>query len=438
MVRMLRSEDELALRAFLDELQPYDVASVLPDLEPADQLHLLAAVQPPIAAEALEHLEPDEQFELVTRLDEANARAILSAMSDDALADFVGAIHPREASQVLRLVPEKDVAQVRQLMAYPETSAGGRMTTGYFTARRAWTARHVVEHFRKVGREVEVAHYVYVVDRYGHLVGVTSLRDVLLADPDMVVSELMHEKVISVSPEDDQEVAARMLSQYDFGAIPVVESSGRLLGVLSVDDVFDVAEEEATEDIQKTAAVEPLDTTYSRATTWELYRRRVGWLAVLVLLNIVSGGIIIFFEGTLNAAIALAPFIPLLIGTAGNTGSQSASLMIRAIATEDVSLSDWGWAFLKEVGVGASLGLSLGVLAGVLGLFRGGVPIGIVVGVTMMLIVIIANLVGSLLPVLLSAMKFDPAVASSPLIATVSDATGLIIYFTVATWVLPI
>lgn len=433
---MLRSDDELALRALLDELQPYDVAVALPELPPPEQLHLLAAVAPWMAAEALEHLDPDEQLDLIERLDEANARAILSSMSDDALADLVGAIHPREATRVLRLIPEKDVAQVRHLMSYPETSAGGRMTTGFLTARRSWTARQVVEHFRKVGREVEVAHYVYVVDRYGTLVGVTSLRDVLLADPGTTVVEFMREKVISVRPEEDQEIAARLLSQYDFGAIPVVTAEGKMAGVLTVDDVFDVAEEEATEDIQMSASVTPLGTTYSRAGVWTLYSSRIGWLSVLVLLNLISGGVILYYEETLAAALVLAPFIPLLIGSGGNTGSQSATLMIRALSTHDVTLRDWGGALGKEIGVGALLGVSLGLLAGVLGIFRGGVEIGVVVGLSMIVVVVFANLVGMLLPFLLSALRLDPAVASSPLIATIMDVTGLLAYFGIASWIL--
>jgi magnesium transporter len=433
---MLTSEDEAALRAFLEELQPFDVATALPELALPQQLHLLAALPPNIAAETLEHLDPDEQYGLLTKLDPGNARDILTTMSDDALADLVGAVHPREAAHLLRHVPEKDLAQVRQLMAYPETSAGGRMTTGYFSARRAWTPPQVIEHFRRVGQEVEVAHYVYVVDRHGNLVGVTSLRDVLLTDPQTPLSEIMHEKVVSVYPEEDQEVAARLLGQYDFGALPVVRADGKMLGVVTADDVYDVAEEEATEDIQKSAAVEPLETSYSRAGLWTLYRSRIGWLAGLVLLNLVSGGVIIAFESTLSRAIALAPFIPLLIGTGGNTGSQSATLMIRAIATGDLRLGDWLVAVLKESGVGITMGFTLGILSGALGIFRGGWEIGLVVGLTMVVVVLVANLVGTAMPFLLSLFRMDPAVASSPLIATVMDATGLLTYFAIASFVL--
>lgn len=436
LMRMLSSEDEAALRGFLEELHPYDVATALPELPSEQQLHLLAALAPGVAAEALEHLEPDEQFSFLTRLTDGPSRDILTAMSDDALADLVLALHPRDSARLLRHVPEKDVVQVRQLMSYPETSVGGRMTSGYFSARRAWTAQQVIEHFRKVGADVEVAHYVYVVDRHGNLVGVTSLRDVLLAEPHVVVSEIMHDRVVTVLPEADQEEGARLLSQYDFGALPVVRSDGKMLGVLTADDVFDVAEEEATEDIQLTAGVEPLPTTYSRASIATLYRRRIVWLGFLVVLNLVAVSIIASYEDMLQNAAILAAFLPLLLGSGGNTGSQSATLMVRALATDDVALGDWARTFGKEITVGVMLGLTLGVLAGFIGLFRGGVNIGFVVGITMVLVVVVANLIGAALPFLLSLFKMDPAVASNPLITTIMDVTGLIAYFSIASIIL--
>jgi len=436
--RLLQAEE--LRREDLEELQPYDVAVVLPDLEPERQIRLLILLPPDVAAGALEHLDADDQYAfLVERLPVNTTHAVLAAMSTAALVDLLKALHPRQQQAVLRLVPPADVEDVRALMAYPEGSAASRMTTEYLAVRAQWSADQVIRHFRHVGRDVEIAHYVYVVDRAGKLIGVTSLRDVLLAEPEMPVADFMHASVVSVQATADQEEAARILRDYDFGALPVVDAEERLVGVLGVDDVLDVAEEEATEDIQKGASVVPLDTTYSRASVWSLYYRRVGWLAILVLLNLFSSAVIAAYSSTLAAVLSLAFFIPLLIGSGGNAGSQSATLMIRALATQDVRPSQWATAFAKEVAVGALLGLTLGALSALLGVFRGGWgeagwTLGLVVGITMVAIVVVANLIGMTLPFLLSRFKLDPAVASSPLITTIADATGLLIYFSIAAW----
>ncbi|HVL49825.1 MAG TPA: magnesium transporter [Candidatus Thermoplasmatota archaeon] len=418
-----------------EELQPFDVAEVLRDLEETRQPALLSLLPPGLAAGTLEHLDIDEQHDLLVAIGEATAKPVLEAMSDDALVDLVGSIHPRQASYVLRLLSDEQTAKVRELLTYPESSAGGRMTTAYIAVREHWTAARILDHIRAVGKEAEVAQDVYVVDRHGRLAGVTSLRDVILAPPAASVSEFMQANVIAVPAIADQEEAARTLAQYDFGALPVVSADRRLVGVLSSDDLLDVAEEEATEDIQKAASIEPLKMSYKRAGVWVLYRRRVVWLIALVVLSILSSGVIAAYESTLQAAIALAVFIPLLLASGGNTGSQSAALMMRALATQDVKMAEWASTFGKELAVGVLLGATLGVFSSLVGFLRGGWTIGLVVGLTMIAIVLAANLLGMALPFLLSKAKVDPAVASSPLVTSLTDVTGLVIYFSIATWV---
>ncbi|MBX6377547.1 MAG: magnesium transporter, partial [Clostridia bacterium] len=239
------------LQDLLESLHPYDVATVLHELDEPQQLQLLALLPARTAAEVLEHLDHDNQYRLLDHSEETTARAILAAMSKDAVVDLIGAVHPRQGAEILRRLPAEDLAYVRQLMQYPENSAGGRATVDYIAVRQNWTAEQVIAHFRKVGAQAEVANYFYVVDQEGRLVGVTSMRQVLLADPKTPISEIAYGKVVSVPANADQEEAAQLLSRYDFVALPVVDGGGRMIGVITADDIIDVIEEEATEDIHK-------------------------------------------------------------------------------------------------------------------------------------------------------------------------------------------
>jgi magnesium transporter len=250
------------------------------------------------------------------------------------------------------------------------------------------------------------------------------------------VEQIMDYSFASIMALEDREKAVESIQHYDLVALPVVDADGVLLGIVTVDDVMDVAEKEATEDFHKITAVSPLKAKYSESNAWTLYRKRIGWLATLVMINLVSSGVIAAYEETLTAFIALAFFIPLLIDSGGNAGTQSATLVVRAIATGDVELGHWTRTFGREVGVGVLLGLTMGLASGLLGLFRGGYEIGLVVFLAMVSIVLVANLAGALLPFLLTGLRLDPAVASSPLITTIADGAGLLIYFSLATYVL--
>ncbi len=273
---------------------------------------------------------------------------------------------------------------------------------------------------------------IYVTDHSWRLLDSLELRRFILADPGITVKDIMDYRFTAISPFADREEAVRLIQMYDLVAIPVIDSAGVLLGIVTVDDILDIAEEEVTEDFQKTAAVGPLKTSYAYASFWTLYSKRILWLMILILVNLVSSSIIANFEATLASTIALAFFIPLLIDSGGNAGAQSATLMVRAIATGDVKMTRWMATFLKEILVGISLGITMGLASSLLGLFRGGLEIGLVVGISMTAIVLVANLIGAMVPFVLTWFKLDPAVASSPLITTIVDAVGLLIYFTIA------
>lgn len=419
------------------ELQPYDLAQLLEPLTPASRAKLLAAAPPSAAAEALEHLDADLQYEIVHALPEDAARALLSEMGSDSLADLVGALHPKDAQDVLRRMPEAQQAQIRGLLEFPESSAGGRMTLDYIQVRRAWSAAQVIAHFRRVGRDAEIAHYVYVVDQQGRLVGVTSMRDVLLAEPAALVADFMHTQLVTVPAEADQEEAARILRDYDFGALPVVDRAGRLVGVISVDDVIDVLEEEATEDIQRIGGTQPLDEPYLSATLLELFRKRIGWLLILFVAAAITQNILQHYANLLDEVVALAFFIPMLIGTGGNAGSQAGTLVIRAMAVGEVTFRDFFRVVWREARLGLLLGGAMAIVTYVRAVtFGGGTALGLTVAATIAVIVLWTSILGAGLPLIGKRLGFDPAVFSAPMITTLADATGLLIYFQMALWIM--
>ncbi len=415
-------------------LPPVELAAALLALPGAEERRRLVQSLPPgRAAETLEHLRPEEQYRLLDHLPEESARAVLNEMSSDVVADLLLALHPRQRDRLLHWLPSDYREKVASLMAYPENSAGSLATVDYIGLREYWTAEQALAHVRKVGREADVVYYLYVLDALGRLVGVASLRDLILAEPGMPVGRLMKTRVIQVEAGTDQEEVARVLRRYDLVAVPVVDAAGRMLGVVTVDEVLDVMEEEATEDVHRMGAVQPVAEPYLEAPLWTLFRKRVGWLLALFVAEALTGTVLRHYEDEIARVVALALFIPLVIGTGGNAGSQASTLVIRALAVGDVGARD----VLRVVWKESRLGLVLGAVMGSIGILRAlllGVTgdIALAVGAAQVVVVIWASLVGALLPLLGSRFRLDPAVFSAPLIATATDAVGLLIYFEVA------
>jgi magnesium transporter len=357
-------------------------------------------------------------------------------MSPDDRVDLLQQLDDEVVESLLPLVAKADREDIRRLLSYPEDSAASVMTTDYAWLPSDLTVDEAIASVRRQAPDRETIYYIYVVDEYRHLIGTVSLRDLVLAKGSTRIADIMQRDVVAVPADQDQEEVARQMARYDFIAIPVVDNQHRLIGIITFDDLADIVEDEATEDFHLTAAVSPLAQGYHESRVLTLVRRRAGWLIILVFVNLVSSGVIAAYQETLEAAIALAFFLPLLIDSGGNTGSQAATLIIRALATDEIRLSEWLGTLLKELGVGFALGMTMAVASFLLGYFRGGWEIGMIVGVSMLGIVMITNLIGVLLPFALTRLRIDPAVASSPLITTIADATGLILYFNVAAAVL--
>lgn len=418
------------------ELVAPELADHIKELDKNDRVLLFRALPRDLKVDVFAFLDPETSDNLLLELTDAETRHILAELEPDDRTVLLGELPGQVTQRLLTLLSPDDLKEARQLLGYPEESIGRLMTPDYVAVRPGWSIAEALDHIRRHGDESETVNTVYVTDKSGNLLDALPLRRFILAETDESVESIMDDTVVSISAYGDREEAVRVMQRYDRIALPVVDSGGVLLGIVTFDDVFEVAEQEATEDFHRSAAISPLRGSYWEVSPARLFRSRIGWLSILVFVNLISSGVISAFEETLATYVSLAFFIPLIIGTGGNAGSQSATLMIRSISTGDIRLSQWGRVFMKELLIGAALGLSLGVLGAVLGLFRGGPAIGLVVFATMSTMLVMTNLIGMLMPFVLTRLNLDPAIASGPLITSIADAVGLVIYFSYATLIL--
>lgn len=414
-------------------LQPYDISEIVRTLDHEEQLRLMEILPADVGAESLEYLEPEIQYRILHHLRPDVAKPLLTEMGSDAVVDLLLSIHPNQAATLKEWLPPAYRERIDTLMTFPENTAGSLATVDYIAVREGWTVGRTLEHIRKVAREAEVVTYTYVVDAQGRLIDVVSLRELILADPETRLSELVTHDVISVGAYTDQEEAARILAQYGFLALPVVDHQDRLIGIISVEDLFDVVEEEATEDFYRMGGSEPLVESYFRTPVRVLYRKRIVWLLVLFIAQAYTSTVLRLFEETLSQVVALTFFIPLLIGTGGNTGSQTVTTLVRGLAVGEIGFKDMGRVLGKELLTGTLLGATLAVATWIRAYILGvSVELAPVVAVTALFIVIWASTVAAVLPLLLHRLRLDPAVVSGPFITTVVDGTGLFMYFTIA------
>lgn len=433
---LLRQRRWSEARQALKDWPAPDLADLLLGLERPDGMILFRLFPPGQSADVFASLDRRHRDELLLGLTDEEARRLLAELKPDDRTDLLEELPGMVVQRMLNLLKPDDRRETLDLLGYPEESVGRLMTPDYVAVRSFWTIARALEHIRAKGAGSETINVVYVTDASWKLLDALELRRFILADPAGTVERIMDYGFVSISAYDDRENAVQLIKRYDLDALPVVDSQGILLGIVTFDDVMDVAEEEATEDFHKAAAVTPLKLSYRDSGAWGLYRKRIPWLLLLIVLSLVSSGIIAAYESTLASAITLAFFLPLLIDSGGNVGSQSATIIIRSLAIGEIAPRQWLRALAKELGVGALLSLTMGVAATALGLLRGDWRLGLVVGLSMACIVLAANIIGALLPLLLTKMRLDPATASSPLITTVIDGLGLVVYFSIAAWIL--
>ncbi|MDZ4159719.1 MAG: magnesium transporter [Anaerolineaceae bacterium] len=425
-----------ALRESVADWPPADITDLLLTLDPPQRIILFHSLPRELGARVFAIMDASQKDTLLAGFTDEETRRLLADLSPDDRTALLEDLPGQVTQRLLNLLGPDDRAEARLLLGFPEESVGRLMTPDYVAVRPNWTVSKALEHIRRRGRGINDISMIYVTDDSWHLVDSLALQRFILAEPDQRVEEIMDYTYAYLSAYDDREQAVLAIERYDLSALPVIESDGVLVGVVTVDDILDVAREEANEDFQKSAAVAPLKASYRETSIWELFQKRIGWLVVLVLVNLFSSGVIAAFEHTLATTIALAFFIPLLIGSGGNAGAQAASLMIRDLATGEIAVKQWAEIMWKEVWQGLLLGVTMGIAAFMLGFLRSGFQLGLVVSLSMLVVILAANLIGILLPFLLTRLKLDPAVASSPLITTLVDSIGLLVYFTIATSIL--
>lgn len=431
---IIEQKDLRKLKNILTQLSAPDIVDLLQNLdEPKSIIILFRLLQKPKAAEVFAELNPDKQEIILKQMSNNQIKEVILELPPDDRTELFEELPGQITQKLLNILPYQEAKEALALLGYPEESVGRLMTPDYIAVRPEWTIEKALEHIRIFGSDAETIDMVYVVDNRWHLLDSMPLRRLIIAQPDRKVESLMDYKFRSISAFEDQEVAAKQMGRYDLIALPVTDSEGILLGIVTIDDIFDVLEEEVTEDFHKGAGVAPLEINYMTASPWILYRKRVIWLAFLLVAGFISSTIISHFENTLEAIIALAFFIPVLIDSGGNTATQSATLIIRALALEDLTLKKWFRATKKELITGSLLGSTLGAVFLLRSIIFGeSILLGLTLAISMVMVVIIANLMGAILPIFLYKLKLDPAVISSPLLTTIIDSAGLIIYFTVA------
>lgn len=416
----------------LEGMAVQDIAAVMSELNRDQRLRLFALLPEERQTDAFSYLARGLQFDFLDQLATPTARRILGQLLPDDRTALLESAPPEKLEEMLGLLQTEDLKLSLRLLGYPDHSAGRLMTPRFVAVRPDWSVARALDHIRHEAHRGETVHTVFVTDQHGRLLDEIRLKDLVLARQDARVESIMDEEVVSIQVAADREQAVETIQHYDINTLPVTDRHGVLLGIITVDDIMDVAEQEATEDFHKFGGAGAVAISLRDATPGLLYRKRIGWLIILVFVNLVSGLAIALFENAIEAVIALVFFLPLIIASGGNAGSQSATLMVRALATRDVQTSDWFRLWGKELSVAVLLALTMAATVSLVGIWRGGMDLALVVALAMTAVVIMGAMIGMLLPFVLQRFNFDPATASTPLITSVADVLGILIYFSIA------
>jgi len=430
---LLREKRLFELKDFLSKLLPFDITELIEPLEIGEKVILFRLLNKETAAEVFSLLEHDDQEELLTHFSTDKVKEIVEEMDPDDRAELFEELPEKMVKRLMWFLSPEERSLVNRLLGYPEDSAGRLMTPEFIELKKYRTAEEAIQKIRRIGLDKETIYNCYVVDEKGVLIGIVSLKDLLLASLQTLISDIMTTNFVSVITTDDQEEVAKVLADYDLNAIPVVDKDKKLVGIITVDDIVDVIHEEATEDVYKMAGIEAPDEPYFSTRFFVLGRKRALWLVILLVTSYLSSVVLKHFSPILEIVIPLAFFIPMLTGTCGNTGMQSATLIIRGLATGEIKMKDFLRLFTREIFMGGFLGIILGLFAFVRARFIDVNPfVGIAVGTAVFISVNSANIIGTILPLILKKLKIDPAISAGPFISTIIDVTSLIIYFKIA------
>ena len=448
---LLQEKKYSALQKYMDTLNPADIAECMEDLLDDGEIaeeelpRIFRLLPKELASDTFTEMDPEFQEKLIDAFSDKELAELMGDMFLDDTVDVIEEMPANVVKRILKNVDSETRKSINQVLNYPEDSAGSIMTIEYVDLRPSMTVREAFARIRQTGVDKETIYICYIIGPTRKLLGLVSVRELLLADDDTVLRDIMETNIISVSTQDDREDVANLFAKYSFGALPVVDKENRLVGIVTVDDAIDVLQEEATEDIEKMAAITPSEHPYLRAKTWEIWKQRIPWLLLLMVSATFTGMIITGFENALAAQAALMAFIPMLMDTGGNSGSQASVTVIRNLSLGEVEFSDIGKVLWKELRVSLLCGATLAAVSFVKIMLIDGllmknpgitVTVAPVVCLTLLLTVVVAKLVGCSLPLLAKRVGFDPAVMASPFITTIVDALSLILYFRIATDIL--
>src|SRR5690554_2832226 len=435
LISLIKIEDWKTLKQEIEKLEPFQVSEIFEVISERDKIIVFRLLNKEQTKEVFKLLSHEEQQEIIEGLAE-NATKIARLLNDidpDDRTAFLEEL-PWEVSKQLiaQLSPEQRVI-TNQLLGYPKDSIGRLMTTEFVAVKPTYTVAEAFAHIREYGQESETLNVVYVVDKNWKLLDDLRIKDLIFAQPDQLISDLINNQFISLNAKEDQEEAIRVFKDHSKVALPVVDEDGVLLGIVTFDDIMEVAEDESSEDFHKFGAFQSAISNPLKARVFDLYKNRVVWLLALVFMNIFSGAALASFEDVIQKFVGLVFFLPLLIDSGGNAGSQTATLMIRSLAMGDVKMSDWYKLIGKELIVSLFLGLTMAVGVSIVASFRAP-EVMFVVATTMILTVLMGSVVGLILPFVFTKLNLDPATASAPLITTIADISGVVIYFSIASW----
>lgn len=435
---MIESNDDLKLHTYLENMHAADISEILENLDEADQIYLFGLLSDELATEVLEELNSEDFSSLLHALTYEKKVAVLDLMSQDEIVDKLSDLPENRQKEIIAFLDFEDAEDVKELLVYEDSTAGRLMTKDFVSIQKNYTIYYAIETLRAIAPDAETIYYVYVTDDQERLVGVISLRELIVSAPNRTVASVMNENLITVHVDDDQEEVAQIVSKYDLLAVPVVDSEGILQGIITVDDVLDIIEEEATEDFYKFAGSSD-EEAYEHDTTLKVrvfasIRSRLPWLIVTIFGGLLSASVLAYFEKTISANASLALFMPLLAGMGGNVGTQSSTITVRNIATHEIEGTGIFKTLIHEISVGLIVGIVCALIVAVAALImETEYHIAIIVGISMWANMSTAATIGTIVPLVFKKIGVDPAVASAPFITTTIDLTGLSIYFTLAT-----
>lgn len=432
-IELLKNKRYTNLNKYMDQINSQDIPALFEELSSEDMVRLFRVLPKDEAADVFSYMEPDLQEKLINSLTDKELKNVLDELFMDDTVDLIEEMPSNVVKRILKSVDKEDRKVINELLKYPDDSAGSMMTTEFIDLKVNMTVEKAFEKIKKIGLKKETIYTCYVLDVRREVIGIITVKDLLLSERDVLIKDIMETNVITVNTLDDKEEVVKQFDKYDVMALPVVDKENRLVGIITVDDAIDVLQEETTEDFELMAAVLPTEDSYFKTTVFKHARNRILWLLILMLSSAVTGAIITHYENAFATIPILVSFIPMIMGTGGNCGSQSSTLIIRGMAIDEISLKDFAKAIWKELRISLLVGLVLALVNGIRIMIQyNDFMLAIVLGLTLIATVILAKLLGCILPMLAKKLKLDPAIMASPLITTIVDTCSILIYFAIA------